>query len=382
MFTKLKFLFTCLLLTCLTSYAQEVKFSGTADKKFDGNKIVLYNRSTGDHDSVVIQDGRFVFIVPFKEPTVYFFYSTLEVKTKGGYAPFGIMVTEPGTIRIKANVESLPDSKISGSKDNELYLSLSAKNNKAQQKIMDDLYKQYGKDFVNNRNPDTTDSRYKQLLQDYYKLSGEHQKKELDNLKQLVKTSPASYVSMYVLNQYSTSLDVAELESLYNELSPKYKDTRSGKSIAGLIEAKKITAIGKVAPDFTQPDTLGNAVRLSSLRGKYVLVDFWASWCGPCRAENPNLVKTFNKYKDKSFTVLGVSLDQPGKKDAWLAAIHKDNLAWTQVSDLKFWDNDVAVLYGVKAIPTNLLLDPEGKIIEKDLRGEDLSKKLSEIFVE
>ena len=171
-----------------------------------------------------------------------------------------------------------------------------------------------------------------------------------------------------------------ELENLYGSIPSKYKDTKSGKSISSIINARKITAIGKIAPDFTQPDTSGKPVKLSDLRGKYVLVDFWASWCGPCRAENPNLVKTFDRYKDKGFTVLGISLDQPGKKDAWLAAIHKDNLTWTQVSDLKFWDNEVAVLYGVKAIPTNLLLDPEGKIIAKDLRGEDLSKKLSELF--
>ena len=171
-----------------------------------------------------------------------------------------------------------------------------------------------------------------------------------------------------------------ELESLYSTLSSTYKETRNGKSIVKGIEARKITAIGKIAPDFTQPDTLGKAVKLSDLRGKYVLVDFWASWCGPCRAENPNLVKSFNRFKDKGFTVLGVSLDQPGKKDAWIGAIHKDGLTWTQVSDLKFWDNEAAVLYGIKAVPANLLLDREGKIIAKDLRGADLDKKLSEVF--
>lgn len=132
--------------------------------------------------------------------------------------------------------------------------------------------------------------------------------------------------------------------------------------------------------NFTQNDTLGNAVSLASFKGKYVLLDFWASWCGPCRAENPNVVKAYNKYKDKGFTILSVSLDQPGKHQAWMDAIHKDGLTWTHVSDLKFWDNEVAKQYGIRAIPQNFLIDPEGKIIAKDLRGDELTKTLSELF--
>jgi len=158
------------------------------------------------------------------------------------------------------------------------------------------------------------------------------------------------------------------------------KNYTISKNLYSYIQYNKVGAVGTAAVDFTQPDTTGTPVSLSSFHGKYVLVDFWASWCGPCRAENPNLVKTYNKYKDNGFAVLGVSLDQPGKKDSWLAAIHKDNLTWVQVSDLKFWDNEVAVLYGIKAIPSNLLLDPQGKIIAKDLRGEELDKKLAEIL--
>jgi peroxiredoxin len=269
---------------------------------------------------------------------------------------------------------------VSGAKENELYQSFAGKSNAAQQKVIDDLTRKYGKELIYNRNPDTSDNRYKQLMKDYDEMSGANQKVEMERLRQFVKENPGSFAAVYLLDGYGREMELPEVEALFASLSPKYKDSPSGKSVANGIEARKITAIGKIAPDFTQPDTLGNLVKLSDLRGKYVLVDFWASWCGPCRAENPNLVKTFNRYKDKGFTVLGISLDQPGKKDAWLAAIHKDGLAWTQVSDLKFWENEVAVLYGVKAIPTNLLLDPEGKIIAKDLQGEDLSKKLSELF--
>lgn len=379
MFTKVKSLIAFLLFASLASYAQDVKFAGTADKKFDGNQIIIYNRS-GLHDSAMIKDGTFDFTVPFKEPGLYMFYSQLEMKNKGGYSPYGILVTEPGIIKIDANVENFSDSKVTGSRENDLYKSFAEKGNKAQQKMMDELYQKYGKEFVMNRKPDTSDAKYKQLLQDYYKLSDASQKDQLESLKQFIKENPKSFTAVFLLNNYATRIDLLELENMYASLPAKFKETKSGKSIATMINARKITAIGKMAPDFTQPDTSGKAVKLSDFRGNYVLVDFWASWCGPCRAENPNLLKTFNKYKDEGFKVLGVSLDQPGKKASWLAAIHKDGLTWTQVSDLKFWDNEVAVLYGIKAIPSNLLLDPQGKIIAKDLRGEELTKKLSGIY--
>jgi thiol-disulfide isomerase/thioredoxin len=142
----------------------------------------------------------------------------------------------------------------------------------------------------------------------------------------------------------------------------------------------KIGSIGSDAVNFEQADTSGAMVSLASFKGKYVLVDFWASWCGPCRMENPNLVRSFTQYKNKNFTVLGVSLDRA--KDAWIQAIYKDGLTWTHVSDLKFWNNEVAKMYRISSIPQNFLIDPAGKIIAKNLRGEDLNLKLAEIFNE
>jgi peroxiredoxin len=145
-----------------------------------------------------------------------------------------------------------------------------------------------------------------------------------------------------------------------------------------MIEEQKKTAVGVVAPDFTMNDPDGKPIQLSSLRGKVVMIDFWASWCAPCRQENPNVVKLYNQYHDKGFEILGVSLDRG--KDEWIQAIKDDQLTWLHVSDLQFWQNAVARQYGVNSIPQTYLLDKEGKIIAKGLRSEQLAAKLGELF--
>jgi len=142
----------------------------------------------------------------------------------------------------------------------------------------------------------------------------------------------------------------------------------------------KDVAVGKTAPDFTINDTLDHPVSLSSFRGHYVLLDFWASWCMPCRAENPNVVKQYARFHEKGFDILSVSLDQPGKKANWLKAIHDDGLTWTHVSNLKFWDDSAVKLYGVQSIPQNFLIDPQGRIVGRNLRGEELEKALAAVY--
>lgn len=196
-----------------------------------------------------------------------------------------------------------------------------------------------------------------------------------------VTTQPNSPIALYCVNVFAGwDINPALVAPLYAKLPVTTQQSFSGKNLGDRIAIARKTAIGNVAPEFVQNDTLGNPVALSSFRGKYVLVDFWASWCGPCRRENPMVVKAFQQFQAKGFTIVGVSLDQPGAKEKWMDAIHKDALTWTHVSDLKYWENEVAKQYGIRAIPQNFLLDPSGKIIAKNLNGETLEKKLTELF--
>jgi peroxiredoxin len=327
----------------------------------DGATVFLSNPnfSRDTFAKAQVHGGQFVLTGVLKDPNLYFI-------SESGAPQHRLLFLDASQITLDASSNNLDQAKVIGSATNAEFEKFEPQ--------FAPLFNRLGElaqQLNAQRGAPTFDSLYT-----IYRV-------KLDSLDAeaaaYVGAHAASHISSFLLAAHmQVRQDYDWLETRYDLLTPAVQGDFYGRLLAAAIAKAKIGKEGSMAMDFTQPDVNGKPVTLSSFKGKYVLVDFWASWCMPCRMENPNVVKAFAAFKDKNFTILSISLDK--EKDPWLKAIAADGLTWTQVSDLQFWNNAAAQLYNISSIPQNMLIDPNGKIIAKNLRGYELLAKLQSVL--
>lgn len=310
----------------------------------EGTVIKMLNGSTGgEEQSTTVQNGKFYFAGTTVNPD----FKLIGVN---GQQPYLILFLDNSNVFITGSKDSVDKAFVKGSPSQDDFQEFS-----------------------------TVTKPYEDLMMGKGRFGVEFMDQAAVVLEKFINRHHNSFVGPLAIYRYNQITgDYNKLQQMYDSLSAPVKSSTIGNYLAAQIELDKKAAYGQPVTDFAQPDTSGKNISLSSFKGKYVLVDFWASWCGPCRAENPNVVNTFEKYRNKNFTVLSVSLDRD--KDAWMKAIANDHLDWTHVSDLKLWNNAAAAQFGITSIPQNLLVDPQGNLVARNLRGAALEYKLSKVL--
>ena len=352
--------------------SNEPTFKGSISNVEDSTAIYLSQLgNTGQPqaiDTVMVKDGKFEIDLPKVD------FETLNILTLEGGRGNVIFINENEPITATVYKDSLRSSKVEGGKSNELFNDYVSEI-KSLRAEMQKMVEQYQANNPNLRqNP--------ALMQEIQQKQKELQENNTGKFQKMISENPQSLVSALILSDMMNgkSLSTNEFKELFENLDEEVKNSEIGKQLNETIQKATATAVGSKAPEFSAPTPEGEQLALKDALGKITIVDFWASWCKPCRIENPNVVKLYNEYHDKGLNIIGVSLDKNGQKDKWLKAIEDDGLTWQHVSNLQYWQDPVAQLYNVRSIPATFILDENGVIIAKDLRGEALRAKVSEML--
>lgn len=368
---KVLFLLATILSTLAFSQKKEKLFSFRITgsiKNYEGRTLYLHHvwKEKEYSDSVKVKDGKFIFNLKSAEPNLYWFNTTPYVNAQPNLQFF----VDQGDLIASLDADSLIYSKVTGGPTQKDYLEYKMMINKF---VATQMKMQAGYTEAMQKNDQAA---MESIRNEFQNLNGQF----ISGMKDFVKSHPKSVVSGFIVynDMNNPAVPFEQVVEALDAIDKSIKDTRFVQLATKRVDSMKGTMIGFKATDFSQAAPDGKMIKLSDFTGKYVLVDFWASWCGPCRMENPNVVAAFNKYKDKNFTILGVSFDS--NKEKWLEAVQKDNLTWQHVSDLKGWGNEAGKIFSITSIPQNLLIDKEGKIVAKNLRGFALEEKLAELI--
>lgn len=378
------------IISCNKVGKDEFIITGTAKGIENGKTIILEtqdaNMSLVAVDTVKVKDGKFEIKGKVTEPSFHMIQLEAETgKPAYGKLPF---ILENGEIVIEINKDSINKSKISGTYNNDEYVKFNEELIKIQKGLMD--FQKANTPAMNAAQQSKDTAVINKLMKEFSKIQEGVTVESKKKYSSYAETHPKSFITALILQGMvgDPSADAKKVEALYNGLDESLKNTKPGKAIKAKLAEVKMPTVGtpSMAPssdtkwrtDFSAPNPDGKIISLKESLGKVTIVDFWASWCGPCRAENPNVVAIYKEFHSKGLNIIGVSLDKDAAK--WKEAIAKDKLNWTQVSHLKFWEEPIAVQYGVQSIPASFILDSSGKVVAQGLRGDELRAKIEELL--
>ena len=361
------FLFSCSTSVQKGQFTVTGELKNTPDQKIYLEELYFSQKDPAVLDTAEIKNGKFSLTALAPEEGLY------RLRLEKSEAAF-IFINDQPAIPFSSDLNSLSlENAKFNSPANYLLRSFMVDIEKQRKELEDkaSILQQY-------KNPLPSDSTYQVMQLDIL----DKQAKFQQNVLRYIDTTSNAVMALFSLG-YTRDIEPEKIETAVGGLTKRFPTNQAIATIVAhykqlIAQNKSLPKIGGIAPDITMADTSGKAFSLSMLRGKYVLVDFWASWCGPCREENPNVVNAYQEFKNKNFTVLGVSLDK--QKAEWTKAVEEDHLTWYHISDLKYWSSAAVAPYGIEGIPYNVLLDPQGKIIAMNLRGNDLQIKLSELI--